>query len=195
MMVYHPTPDQQPLNALTRLQLQQYGGQDPYEGLAQDLLDAGVSEVWTTVLLSCIALTPGDRLQSVSSVLGVLGTEGLAPGTLPASIREAQLISSATVPLPQLDSPRSVQSQASQNSTPRPPQSGESAFAQTVDNKTPNTEQPSLAAFLRPRSPQPDPAAADTPALSPVTPAAVPPTPAPPVPTQFPREPAAVNLG
>jgi formylglycine-generating enzyme required for sulfatase activity/serine/threonine protein kinase len=194
MMVYHPTPDQQPLNALTRLQLQQYGGQDPYEGLAQDLLDAGISEVWTTVLLSCIALTPGDRLQSVSSVLGVLGSEGLAPGTLPASIREAQLNSSATVPLPQLDSPRTVQSQASQKSTPRPPQSGESAFAQTVDNKTPNTEQPSLSAFLRPRPPQPDPAPAATPAVAPATPAVSPATPAPPVATQLPRELGAINL-
>ena len=153
MMIYHPTSDQYPLSALTRLQLLQYGGQDPYASLAQDLLDAGVSEGWTTVLLSCISLNPADRLQTVSSVLDVLGTEGLAPDTLPASIRQAQMTSSATVPLPQLDSSAPGQTDASQRVMPRPPRADKSAFAQTVAVNTSPDEQQDLNGSPGPRTP------------------------------------------
>jgi formylglycine-generating enzyme required for sulfatase activity/serine/threonine protein kinase len=172
MMIYHPTSDQQPLSALTRMQLLQYGGQDPYASLAQDLLDAGVSEGWTTVLLSCIAINPLDRLQSVASVLDVLGNEGLAPDTLPASIRQAQMTSSATVPLPQLDAPAPRPTDASQRGTPRPPRADQSAFAQTVaDTTTTNDEQPSERASISAGSPpsgqrqSPDPTPAPSTAL------------------------------
>jgi formylglycine-generating enzyme required for sulfatase activity/serine/threonine protein kinase len=157
MMIYHPTSDQQPLSALTRMQLLQYGGQDPYTSLAQDLLDAGVSEGWTTVLLSCIALNPADRLQSVAAVLDVLGNEGLAPDTLPASIRQAQLSSTATVPLPQLDSTGLSHTEVSQRPVPRPPRADQAAFDQTVADVTAHEERPSQHEPLDSGSPTPNP--------------------------------------